>query len=113
MTALIMTRFVAKETQHANVHSYSSVMKSMNIDLSAGVHFTGEGQMEGLSYQRRVRIWLQIDNVALHAGFEKFVDFGVSYNHLLSFNKQKPVTEMWAIWHVSLICVYFGYIFGR
>lgn len=76
------------ETLDAIVPFYSSLMKSINIDLSAGVHFTGEGQMEGLSYQRRVRIWLQIDNVALHAGFEKFVDFGVSYNHLLLFKNK-------------------------
>lgn len=75
------------ETLHAFVPSYASLMQSMHIDLS--VHFTGEGQMEGLSCQRRVRIWLQIDNVALHAGFEKFVDFGVFFNHLLSFNETK------------------------
>lgn len=64
--------------------------------------------MEGLSCQRRVRIWLQIDNVALHAGFEKFVDFGVFFNHLHSFNEAKmKVTK---IGHVPFLCVYFGYI---
>lgn len=96
------------ETLHAFVTSYASLMQSMHIDLSAGIHFTGEGQMEGLSCQRRVRIWLQIDNVALNAGFENFVDFGVFFSHLLSFNETKiKVTN---IRHVSVLCVYFGLI---
>lgn len=96
------------ETLQAFVPSYFSLMQSMHIDLSAGVHFTEEGQMEGLSCQRRVRIWLQIDNVAIHAGFKKFVDFGVFFNHLLSFNETKiKVTK---IGRVSVLCVYFGYI---
>lgn len=35
------------ETLHAFVPSYSSLRQSMHIDLSAVVHFTGEGQMGG------------------------------------------------------------------
>lgn len=42
---MTMTRFEAQKSAFAP--SYSIQMKSMHIDLSAGVHSTGEGQTGG------------------------------------------------------------------
>lgn len=97
------------ETLHAFVPFYASLMQSMHIDLSAGVHFTGEGQMEGLSCQRRVRIWLQIDNVALHAGFENFWRFWrVLQSFTLVQRNKNQSHKNWAC--VRFMCVFWIHI---
>lgn len=72
-----------------------------------GVHFTGAGS-DGCRIcpdkdvcEYCCKMIMSLISSLLHAEFEKFVDVGVSYNHLHQFLKQIKVTT-----ECNLVCVF-------